>query len=85
MEINGNNIVNEETQETVIEVSKSQYVRIIDVVFIAPVLIYAGTFKQLPTWVRVSLIGIGIATAFYNGKNFIENRSNLQKKTNQNE
>ena len=79
MENKVENIINEETQETVIEVSKSQYVRIIDVVLIAPVLIYAGTFKQLPMWLRVSLIGIGAATAVYNAKNFIENKSNLQK------
>lgn len=80
MESSKENIIDEETQETVTEISKSQYVRIIDVILIAPVLIYAGTFKQLPNWVRVSLIGIGAATAIYNGKNFLENRSNLQKK-----
>ena len=74
-----NEIIDEETQETVTEVSKSQMVRLADVFFIAPVLIYAGTFKTLPTWLRVSLIGLGAATAIYNGKNFLANRSNLQK------
>jgi len=76
--INGHNVVNEETQEMVTELSKSQYARIVDVVILAPIMIYAGTFKQLPMWVRASLIAMGVATAFYNGKNFIENRSNLQ-------
>ena len=79
METDWNEIVNEETQETVTEVSKSQYVRIIDVLFIGPVMIYAGTNKSLPGWVRVSLIGFGAATVIYNAKNFLENRKNLQK------
>jgi len=72
-------IIDEETQETVTEVSKSQNIRLIDVFVLAPIMVYAGTFKSLPTWVRISLIGMGVATAFYNGKNFLENRKNLQK------
>ena len=80
MENNWSNIVSETTKETVTEVSKSQYVRIIDVIILAPIMIYAGTFKELPTWLRASLIGMGVATAFYNGKNFLENKHNLQNK-----
>ena len=80
MNINGHNVVDEESYEDVVEVSKSQYVRIVDVIILAPIMIYAGTFKELPKWVRYSLIGMGVATAVYNGKNFFENRSNLQKK-----
>jgi hypothetical protein len=72
-------IIDEETQETVTEVSKSQNIRLIDVFVLAPIMVYAGTFKSLPTWVRISLIGMGVATAFYNGKKFLENRKNLQK------
>lgn len=82
MELNFSNIVDivdEKTQETIEEVSKSQNIRIIDVFVIAPIIIYAGTFKALPIWVRLSLIGIGVAAAVYNAKNFLENRSNLQK------
>lgn len=73
------NLIDEKTQETVTEVSKSQNVRLVDVFVLAPIMIYAGTFKALPMWVRVSLIGMGVATAVYNAKNFLENRSNLQK------
>jgi hypothetical protein len=76
---NFSNIIDEETQETVTEVSKSQNVRLADVFILAPIMIYVGTFKALPMWLRVSMIGMGVATAVYNGKNFIENRSNLQK------
>jgi len=72
-------LVDEETQETVTEVSKSQFVRLADVFVLAPIMIYAGTFKSLPTWVRYSLYAMGVATAVYNAKNFIENRRNLQK------
>jgi len=78
-------LVDETTQETVEEVSKSQNIRLIDVFVLAPIMIYAGTFKTLPMWIRVSLIGMGVATAVYNGKNFLENKSNLQKqKANEN-
>lgn len=73
------NLIDEKTQETITEVSKSQNIRLIDVFVLAPIMIYAGTFKALPMWVRVSLIGMGVATAVYNGKNFLENKSNLQK------
>jgi len=80
MTIDWSNIVNEKTEETIIEVSKSQNIRLIDVFVIAPVLIYAGTFKTLPMWLRISLIGFGVATAVYNGKNFLENKNNLKNK-----
>ena len=80
MENNWSNIIDEETQETVTEVSKSQNIRLVDVFILAPIMIYAGTFKTIPTWVRISLVGMGVATAFYNGKNFLENKKNIQKK-----
>ena len=79
METNWNKIIDEKTEETVTEVSKSQNIRLLDVFVIGPVMIYGGSHKSLPGWVRVSLIGMGEATIIYNGKNFLENRSNLQK------
>jgi len=83
--MNLKDLVDETTQETVEEVSKSQNIRLIDVFVLAPIMIYAGTHKALPMWIRVSLIGMGVATAVYNGKNFLENKSNLQKqKANEN-
>lgn len=73
-------MINETTQETVTEISKSQNIRLIDVFVLAPIMVYAGTFKTLPLWVRISLIGMGVATAVYNGKNFLQNKANLQQK-----
>ena len=53
--------------------SKSQVVRVIDVVFIAPVMIYAGVTKSnLPIFVRISLALLGVATLFYNAQNYIK-------------
>lgn len=75
-------MINETTQETVTEISKSQNIRLIDVFVLAPIMVYAGTFKTLPLWVRISLIGMGVATAVYNGKNFLQNKANLQQKVN---
>lgn len=66
--------ITEKSQATVTEISKSQTIRLIDVFFIAPVLVYAGTYKELPNWLRISLIGIGVATFYYNGKNYLKNK-----------
>ena len=66
--------ITEQTQSTQTEISKSQTIRLIDVFFIAPVCIYAGTHKELPEWLRISLIGIGVATMYYNGKNYLSNQ-----------
>lgn len=56
------------------EYQKSQTIRLVDVFFIAPVLVYAGTKQSLPNWLRISLIGIGAATFYYNGKNYLINK-----------
>lgn len=52
----------------------TQVIRLVgDVFFISPVLIYAGARKSdLPTWLRIAVAGIGIATLYYNMKNFIQ-------------
>jgi len=62
--------------ETVKEYQKSQTIRLIDVFVIAPIIIYAGTQKSLPKWLQYSLIGIGVATLYYNGKNYLVNQKN---------
>lgn len=50
-----------------------QKVRLLDVFFVAPVLVYAGAKESnLPNWLRVSLVGIGVATFFYNGSNYLK-------------
>ena len=66
--------ITEISQTTVDELSKSQMIRLVDVFVIAPICIYAGTQNSLPQWLRLSLIGIGAATAYYNGKNYLANK-----------
>jgi intracellular septation protein A len=58
------------------EYQKSQEVRIIDVLVIAPILIYAGVkyYNVMPKLLSLSLITIGAATAIYNAKNYIKNK-----------
>jgi hypothetical protein len=53
---------------------KTQMVRLVDVFFIGPLLIYASTFKALPSYLRVALLLIGIATIVYNGNNYLKNK-----------
>jgi hypothetical protein len=62
-------------ESTIAEYRKGQVVRLIDVVFIGPVCIYAGIKyrKQLPKWLSISLVGIGAATVYYNAKNLYVN------------
>jgi len=47
-----------------------QTIRLIDVFFIAPVLIYASN-KVENNFLKISLYGIGLATLIYNGYNYI--------------
>jgi hypothetical protein len=70
-------MIKEEIKTEILEVQKSQNIRLVDVFVIAPICVYAGTQKSLPTWLRYSLITIGIATAYYNGKNYLENKKRL--------
>lgn len=74
------NLIAEKKQETIEEYQKSQNIRLVDVFFIAPVCVYAGVkAKELPMWIRVSLVGIGLATFYYNGKNYLINKENEKK------
>jgi hypothetical protein len=71
---------NEIVETNVKELQKSQTVRLIDVFVIAPICVYAGFkySKTMPYWLSLSLIGIGLATFVYNGKNYLENKNNLK-------
>jgi hypothetical protein len=51
-----------------------QTVRLVDVFFIAPFLMYVGSNKSLSTPVRATLWGIGLATLFYNGHHYLKNK-----------
>jgi len=52
-----------------------QDIRLIDVFFIAPVMIYAGMQPTLPKWLRLTLIGLGVATFIYNGHHYLLNKN----------
>lgn len=63
-------------QETVSEFQKSQAIRLVDVFVIAPICVYAGVryYNTMPKWLSISLISIGVATAVYNGRNYMINQ-----------
>jgi hypothetical protein len=50
-----------------------QPVRILDVVFVAPIIIYAGVKGNFNPFVKYSLLAIGVGTFFYNGINYLKN------------
>jgi len=51
-----------------------QTIRLIDVFFIGPFMIYVGTKKELTNPVRLTLWGLGAATIIYNGLNYLKNK-----------
>lgn len=52
---------------------KSQPVRLLDVLLLGPFLVAAGAKKStLPTWMRVGLVGAGVATVGYNLHNYLQ-------------
>jgi len=68
-------MIDEVKETTVKEMSKSQNIRLLDVFFIGPFMIYAGYKAQgLTDLERYLLYGIGIATIVYNGKNYLRNK-----------
>lgn len=70
----------ETREETINEFQKSQAVRLVDVFVIAPICVYAGVkyYNTMPKWLSISLITIGVATAVYNGNNFLINHKTSQ-------
>jgi hypothetical protein len=67
--------INEIRTETIEEFQKSQQIRLIDVFVIAPICVYAGIkAKSIPKIISYSLVVIGIATFYYNGKNYLINK-----------
>jgi hypothetical protein len=52
-----------------------QNMRLIDIIVISPFLIYASTLKNNPSWVRISLLTLGITTFLYNGIDYIHEKN----------
>lgn len=60
---------------------KPQSVRLADVFFIGPFMIYAAGKSKLSKTDRATLVGLGIATILYNGYNYIKQKEYETKKT----
>lgn len=56
------------------EIKKSQGVRLWDVFFLGPAMTYIGFTGKLPAWQKVLLVGGGIGTILYNGRNYLKNK-----------
>ena len=68
-------MITEKKNTTIRELSKSQNIRLLDVLFIAPFLLYIGyKSKGLVGWERLTLYLIAGSTFYYNGKNYLKNR-----------
>ena len=55
-----------------------QPVRFLDVVFVAPVILYAGVKGNFNPFIKYSLIAIGVGTFVYNGINYVKNLNGVQ-------
>lgn len=64
----------EEAESTVTEVQKSQIIRLTDVFFIAPYLLYLSTKDKITNLDRNLLILLGVSTLLYNGMNYLNNK-----------
>lgn len=62
-----------EAPATIPELQKSQTMRLIDVFFVGPALIYYGMRSPDPLE-KLIVGGIGAATIIYNGRNYLQNR-----------
>ena len=59
------------------EILNKQQVRLLDVFLVAPFLIYTSTLKGNPSWVRLSLLVLGLTTLVYNGSNYLKEAKNV--------
>jgi hypothetical protein len=55
-----------------------QPVRLLDVVFVGPLIVYAGVQGNFDRVIKWALIGVGLATIYYNGVNYIKNYHAIQ-------
>ena len=65
-----------ETINERLQSDRYQAIRLVDVFVLAPAMVYASTFKQIPNYVRLILFVSGIATLVFNGVNYMD----IQKK-----
>ena len=60
------------------EVKKSQNVRLWDIFGLGPAMIYIGANEKIKPWQKLLLIGAGVGTIYYNGKNYLKNREAMK-------
>ena len=65
-----------ETTDEKLQSDRYQAVRLIDVFVLAPAMVYASTFTQMPDYVRLILYVSGVATLVFNGQNYLEIEKN---------
>ena len=65
-----------ETTNEKLQSDRYQAVRLIDVFVLAPAMVYASTFTQMPDYVRLILFVSGVATLVFNGQNYLEIEKN---------
>ena len=69
-----------ESEDTCQEVSKAQWVRLADVILIAPFLGYiAYSSKGLSDAQKMALYAIAVGTLWYNGKNYLATQAKNSK------
>lgn len=59
------------------QVQDAQMVRLWDIFFIAPALIFIGAKYDMPLAEKIILIGIGIGTLAYNGFFYLKYKNNI--------
>lgn len=69
-------MINEKAESTVLEVQKSQAIRLADVFLIAPYLLYVSSKRELSELDKNLLFGLGVATLVYNAFNYFQNYKN---------
>ena len=59
-----------ETTDQRLKSSRYQKIRLFDVFVLAPTMVYASTFAQLPDYIRLILLISGVCTLVFNGQNY---------------
>jgi len=65
-----------ETTDERLQSKRYQFVRLLDVFVLAPAMIYASTYKEIPNYVRLILFISGICTLVFNGSNYMDIEKN---------
>jgi len=66
----------QETIDERLQSKRYQAIRLVDVFVLAPSILYASTFKQIPGYIRLILLVSGVATLVFNGANYLDIQKN---------